>query len=639
MIKPSQIRVDASTACQLRCPACPTTQGKIRARLGTGFLRFDRFLRIVDENPWVRSIELSNWGEIFLNPDLLRMMKYAFEKGVRLKAKNGVNFNDVSEEMLLALVRYRFHSLKFSIDGTTPETYRTYRKRGDHARVMANVRRLCALKEEHASEFPRLKWQFIAFGHNEHQIAEAKALAAELGMRFWVKLAWKSADSTEQMSDVSDREMIARETGTGVASRREFYERKHERYMQRHSCTQLWSSPQINWDGRVLGCNILHGGDFGDAFDDGLLAALNGEKISYARRMLMGVAPARADVPCSDCKHYLSMREHGRWIRPADVRPNESSQRGRRDRRPEPTGAITRTVGRTVTRLRKTIGGVAEARWGWLARKGPGSVSRSRGLERFERLFSSERVDSAIERGRAGGSIPRVVEVGCGEGRLLLDLLRRYGDLAAYGINKRPWPAMTGRASFAAAAVRHGVFTRRELRTVRLPEALFYDAESLHFVDASIDLVVSQTAIPYVQRKERLLEEVWRVLRPGGVALLHVDTRVRERPPLLRESTPRFVIREGEREVALAELIEERRAAGFAVRYREVESGDREGRLRVVLEFEKNRAEPLGLGLDYDEAGSFNLPPLGPSGKADAVFWGRRSAYRRQHDRSSVSDH
>ena len=130
-IKPELIRLDAVTACQLRCPVCPTALGKIANTIGTGFLRFGDFKKLVDDNPWVRDIDLSNWGELFLNSDLLSIIRYAYEKHVTLRADNGVNLNTVSDELLEALVRYRFHSLSCSIDGASQDTYAVYRRGGE----------------------------------------------------------------------------------------------------------------------------------------------------------------------------------------------------------------------------------------------------------------------------------------------------------------------------------------------------------------------------------------------------------------------------------------------------------------------------------------------------------------------------
>jgi hypothetical protein len=72
---------------------CPTTRGVIHHQaVGGGFLRFEDFRKLLDDNPGLKRIELSNWGEIFLNPALLSVLELAHERGVELTAHNGVGF-------------------------------------------------------------------------------------------------------------------------------------------------------------------------------------------------------------------------------------------------------------------------------------------------------------------------------------------------------------------------------------------------------------------------------------------------------------------------------------------------------------------------------------------------------------------
>ncbi len=269
---------------------------------------------------------------------------------------------------------------------------------------------------------------------------------------------------------------------------------------------------------------------------------------------------------------------------------------------------------------------------GWGAGKKAGTFSRRRGLAEFERLFPPGLVEETLR--DATGDPVRVVEIGCGEGKLLLDLLKRFPRLEAHGINLRPWPAMTGRDSFRDAALRYGVFTRDQLESIELPHAWFHDAEELRFDDASVDLVVSQVAIPYVRRKDRLLEETWRVLRPGGRALLHLDTRAPAAPDFLRVPTPRFVVyRDGAR-VDVETLLAERRDAGLDVRYEETAPEEKHGRVRALVRFEKNVDLPLALGLTLDESSSIPLHPLKPKSGPNPTFFGHRSVFVESGDRA-----
>ena len=178
-LRPRRIRLEATSVCQLRCPACPTASGAIRPALGTGHLRASRFRQLIESDPGIMHIELSNYGELFLNPELEEILECAFHRGVRLTADNGANFNTVRLGTIEALVKFSLHRLTCSIDGATPETYARYRVGGDLRSVLANIEELNRYKKQYASPYPRLTWQFVVFPHNRHEIDAARRLAAK----------------------------------------------------------------------------------------------------------------------------------------------------------------------------------------------------------------------------------------------------------------------------------------------------------------------------------------------------------------------------------------------------------------------------------------------------------------------------
>jgi MoaA/NifB/PqqE/SkfB family radical SAM enzyme len=209
-VSPSRIRLEASTHCQLKCPTCETATGELYQHVALGFLRFDSFKRLIDENPQVREIELSNFGEIFLNPHLPKIIEYAFKKNVLLSATNGANLNTVRDTTLEALVKFKFSHIRCSIDGASQETYEQYRVRGNFDQVMENIDKINAYKKQYKSEFPLLTWQFVVFGHNEHEIGKARQMACDRGMKFETKLNWD-----ETWSPVRDKDMVRKEMGLG----------------------------------------------------------------------------------------------------------------------------------------------------------------------------------------------------------------------------------------------------------------------------------------------------------------------------------------------------------------------------------------------------------------------------------------
>ena len=316
-LRPHRLRLDIANICQLKCPTCPTASGRIDDLFGSGSMSLETFTKLLDENPWVLDIELSNWGEVFLNPDLLEIMKVAHNRHVKLRADNGVNMNTVEPAVLEGLVRYQVASLNCSIDGATPEVYARYRRKGDLNLVLKNIAEINRYKSQYKSELPRLRWQFVAFEHNLHEIEQAREMAKALNMEFHLKLSWEDLYTKKSFSPVKSSDKLRRYHPLRVANRTEYKETQGQSFGD-SACLQLWQQPQVNYDGRLLGCCRNVWGDFGNVFEDGLLGALHSSRIRYARKMLMGQVPEREDIPCVQCSIFRS-RKQGDYLRPEQV--------------------------------------------------------------------------------------------------------------------------------------------------------------------------------------------------------------------------------------------------------------------------------------------------------------------------------
>lgn len=183
-----------------------------------------------------------------------------------------------------------------------------YRGRGDFDQVMANIDVINAHKKRLGRSTPILCWQFIVMGHNEHEIDKARCMAAERGMHFKAKLTWD-----DDFSPLHNVETVRRVLG--FVPNRDAWGKERGKIYGENICLQLWTQPQINWDGRLLGCCFNFWGDFGgNAFEQGLEHALGSEKLVYARRMLHGTVPPDPSIPCATCSVYQQRREHDRWI-------------------------------------------------------------------------------------------------------------------------------------------------------------------------------------------------------------------------------------------------------------------------------------------------------------------------------------
>lgn len=305
-LMPRKLRVEASTLCQLDCSNCYMRINPNNT-MKQGFLSFNNFKNLIDENCFIDEIELSNSGEIFLNPDLIKIMKYAYEKGIRLTALNGVNFNNVTETQLEALVKYKFHSLMVSIDGASQEVYEIYRRKGNYSSVINNIKKLIQIKKHYNSDMPQIIWQYILMDHTESDVILAKETAKKLNLPIWFKLTW------DDKYIPKNKVLLKKETGLEFLTRDEYQQKTSKIYLGSVVCSQLFLSPQINWDGRLLGCCKIYMQDYGvNVFDIGLKNALAADNFIHAKRYLLSdnfPLKYAKSIPCIKCENRIKMQK------------------------------------------------------------------------------------------------------------------------------------------------------------------------------------------------------------------------------------------------------------------------------------------------------------------------------------------
>lgn len=309
---PRKVCIEACSLCQLNCTECYMREIPNKTIIGNGYLKYDDFKKFIETNPYIEEIELSFSGEIFLNPDLLKIIKYAYEKEIALTAFNGVNFNDVSDEMLEALVKYKFIGLTISIDGVTNETYSIYRRNGNLDKVIANIKKLNKYKEKYSSKFPVLQWQFIVFEHNKNEINRAADFAYELKMdNIYIKHSWNDEDYPKTIIEENNNNF--------VLIREKLKQNPEIRRILNNSlilsCYQPWIRPQINWDGRLLGCSCATHKDLNiNVFDVGLKKSLNSKKMNFMRKIISGKKKPDETMPCEKCCIYIDRQKNNNFI-------------------------------------------------------------------------------------------------------------------------------------------------------------------------------------------------------------------------------------------------------------------------------------------------------------------------------------
>jgi SAM-dependent methyltransferase len=255
----------------------------------------------------------------------------------------------------------------------------------------------------------------------------------------------------------------------------------------------------------------------------------------------------------------------------------------------------------------------------------------NRGVARFDEALRSAALPSLFEwvseRSTATRKV-RILEIGCGQGRLLLELLARFGDdVELQGINHPEWPVAADARGLLATNDRHRILPRSRLRRLDLPKIHLADAQDLAAFpgEGGFDLVMSQVVVPHVVRKDRVLEESARLLAPGGVFLHEIDNYDGREPEFLAADLPRFAIESEGKWVSTTAYLELR---GVGVR----KSGARDR--TVALATFRKACAPLDLGLVLDAERTVclkSMPALDPVHR-----WGVRSVYRGRADADRV---
>ena len=241
---PISLSVEPTTACNLRCPQCPS--GLRSFTRPTGKLTDALFQKVMDELQETLCYVLFYFqGEPFLHPQLLDWVRYASQRGIYTATSTNAHF--LSDDTARRTVESGLNRLVISIDGTTQQTYEAYRVGGKLEKVIGGTENIIRWKKALKSSTPHVIFQFLVVRPNEHQVTEVKALARRLGVD---TVALKTAQiyNYQHGSDLIP-------TQTQYARYRQQADGTYaiKNPLLNH-CWKMWHSCVITWDGQVVPC-------------------------------------------------------------------------------------------------------------------------------------------------------------------------------------------------------------------------------------------------------------------------------------------------------------------------------------------------------------------------------------------------
>lgn len=261
---PSEVSIETTTVCNLKCKGCPTGLGQLN-RPSTPITR-ELFDSITDRNKanfrYFDIIYPFIFGEPLLNKDIfgyldkLRSLSYPY---TRIEVHTNGNIPN-SKEIVRRLLETNVDLVNISVDGTDKVAYESFRRGGSFDLVCEFVRNLTSAKKEMGVLRPEIVVQMIVTKFSEPQVGEFKKLKEDLGAD---RLTFKGF--FHEFTDLSDEE------GYSLAPMKKNLtldreEKKEIIARKRNLCGWAYRAISIMCNGNVTPCCI----DFNTALLEGL---------------------------------------------------------------------------------------------------------------------------------------------------------------------------------------------------------------------------------------------------------------------------------------------------------------------------------------------------------------------------------
>src|SRR5437588_7934525 len=152
---PTYIRLEPVGQCNLRRQMCSIQFRQDGPPYGPlAFMDFEQFTRIIDQFTALKELHLQGLGEPMMHPRFFDMITYAVERGITVTTNS--NLTLLNERRAERCVTSGLHYLSVSIDGASAQAYERIRVRAHFERVVRNLERLLAIREQHGRDLPHL---------------------------------------------------------------------------------------------------------------------------------------------------------------------------------------------------------------------------------------------------------------------------------------------------------------------------------------------------------------------------------------------------------------------------------------------------------------------------------------------------
>jgi hypothetical protein len=250
---PEIVQIEATNHCNAKCVFCP--RDEMTRKLG--IMDMPLFQKVVDECAalGIRNVRLHNYGESFIDRQLVAKIRYAKERGI---ADVGLISNGslLTEPVARAVVEAGLDAINISVDAAGQETFERTRVGLKYDRVMTNIEGLVRVRRELGVARPKLILSFVRQDNSDDERTFIEKWSA-VADKVHVTDLHNWAGTLRAQSDV------------------------------RFPCYRPWLTFTVLWDGRVSLCCADFDGRviLGDLRTQSLADVWNGVAYRMARRI------------------------------------------------------------------------------------------------------------------------------------------------------------------------------------------------------------------------------------------------------------------------------------------------------------------------------------------------------------------
>jgi len=217
---PDIVQIESTNLCNAKCVFCPRDE----MHRQQGVMDMALFRKIVDEcaTLGVTHVRVHNYGEPFLDRQLVEKVRYAKAKGI---AEVGMISNGslITEELARGMIEAGLDAINISVDAAGKDVFEKTRLHLNYDTVIGNVRTLARLRDDMGRKRPKLILSFVR-QNNSQEETQFVAEWSRIADKIHITELHNWAGTLNSKSDV------------------------------RYPCYRMWLTFTVLWDGRVSLC-------------------------------------------------------------------------------------------------------------------------------------------------------------------------------------------------------------------------------------------------------------------------------------------------------------------------------------------------------------------------------------------------